>query len=215
MKVVYAVPHAEPVNADRRLNMEEGKSINEAMIGTKQEDVEAIAKSSTPYQDTISNTNLHRQISQDINVLVSLIHGANREANWWDKTAEQVEAERLREEMEAFTSNVGDEPQITTDLRELLTGIIDKERDPLTMQILIISEVIEAMEGIRKNLMDDHLPHRSMEEVEMADVFIRLMDYCGGRNIDLGNAVCEKATYNIMRADHKKENRDKENGKKF
>ena len=214
MKVVYAVPHAEPVNADRRLNMEEDKkSINDAMIGTKQEDVEAIAKSSTPYQDTVSNTNLHRQISQDINVLVNLFHGANREANWWDKTTEQKDAEKLCKAL--FENDDGDNTMPIDETIKFLNKVVAKERDPLTMQILMISEIIEAMEGIRKNLMDDHLPHRSMEEVEMADVFLRLVDYCGGRNIDLGNAVCEKATYNIVRADHKKENRDKENGKKF
>src|SRR4051812_7282747 len=31
------------------------------------------------------------------------------------------------------------------------------------------SELSEALEGHRKNLMDDHLPHRKMAEVELAD----------------------------------------------
>lgn len=44
---------------------------------------------------------------------------------------------------------------------------------------LIASELSEAMEGERKDLMDDHLPHRKMAEVEMADVIIRIMDYSG------------------------------------
>lgn len=38
----------------------------------------------------------------------------------------------------------------------------------------------EAMEGERKGLMDDHLPHRPMAEVELADALIRLFDYAGG-----------------------------------
>ena len=194
--------------------MEDKKSINEAMIGTQQSDVEAIAGSSTPYQDTVSNTKLHRQIAQDINVLVTLFHGANREANWWDKTTEQNEAERL---IKGFDENYdGENTQIPVDdTVRFLEGIVGKERDPLAMQLLMISEIIEAMEGLRRGLMDDHLPHRSMEEVEMADVFLRLVDYCGGRGLDLGNAVCEKASYNIARSDHKKENRNKQNGKKF
>ena len=39
--------------------------------------------------------------------------------------------------------------------------------------MLTISEIAEAMEGERKNLMDDHLPHRKMAEVEIADAYIR------------------------------------------
>lgn len=45
--------------------------------------------------------------------------------------------------------------------------------------MLLISEVAEAMEGERKGLMDDKLPHRKMAEVEMADVVIRLLDVAG------------------------------------
>lgn len=194
--------------------MKDKKSVNEAVIGTEQIDVDAIKDSSTPYQDTISNVKLHRQIAQDINVLVELFHGSAKEGGWWDKTPEQVKAKELLEYFED-REILGADTLLETDVGDFLTDIINKERDPLTMQILMISEIIEAMEGIRKNLMDDHLPHRSMEEVEMADVFLRLVDYCGGRGLDLGNAVCEKATYNIHRADHKKENRDKGNGKKF
>jgi hypothetical protein len=46
--------------------------------------------------------------------------------------------------------------------------------------MLVISELSEAMEGDRKNLMDDHLPHRKMLEVELADACIRMLDL-GGR----------------------------------
>ena len=45
---------------------------------------------------------------------------------------------------------------------------------------LISTEVAEATEGERKNLMDDHLPHRRMGEVELADAMIRTLDL-GGR----------------------------------
>lgn len=50
---------------------------------------------------------------------------------------------------------------------------------------LIHSEVSEAMEGARKRLMDDKLPHRLMLEVELADVFIRGLDLAGGYNHEL------------------------------
>lgn len=81
--------------------------------------------------------------------------------------------------------------------------------------MLIVSEISEAMEGIRKNLMDDKLPHRLMEEVELADAVIRICDYAGFRGLDLKGAVLEKLEYNLNRADHKPENRTKENGKQF
>lgn len=45
------------------------------------------------------------------------------------------------------------------------------------LQMLIVSELSEAMEGERKDLMDDHIPHRKMAEVEMADAYIRVLDY--------------------------------------
>lgn len=44
---------------------------------------------------------------------------------------------------------------------------------------LVNTEVAEATEGDRKNLADDHLPHRSMPEVELADTLIRLLDLAG------------------------------------
>lgn len=50
---------------------------------------------------------------------------------------------------------------------------------------LMISEVSEALEGERKDLMDDKLPHRRMAEVEMADTYIRILDYCGGFGVHL------------------------------
>lgn len=57
------------------------------------------------------------------------------------------------------------------------------ERNRGELVALIISELSEALEGERKNLMDDKLPHRKMAEVEMADAYIRVMDFCGGFNI--------------------------------
>lgn len=80
---------------------------------------------------------------------------------------------------------------------------------------LIHSEVSEAMEGFRKNLMDDKLPHRKMIEVELADAVIRIMDLCGALDLDLAGAIAEKRQYNSVREDHKIENRMKDNGKAF
>lgn len=84
-----------------------------------------------------------------------------------------------------------------------------------TKLMLIVSEVAEAMEGVRKDLMDDHLPHRSMVEVELADALIRILDLAGALGVDIEGAVQEKLSYNEKRADHKPENRAAEGGKKF
>ncbi len=89
------------------------------------------------------------------------------------------------------------------------------ERNIGELMMLIVSEDAEAFEGVRKNQQDKHLPHRKAEEVEVADLLIRIFDYAGHRNLDLGGALFEKMEYNKTRADHKIENRKKENGKKF
>jgi NTP pyrophosphatase (non-canonical NTP hydrolase) len=89
------------------------------------------------------------------------------------------------------------------------------ERNKAELICLMHSELSECMEGVRKNIMDDKLPHRKMEEVELADVIIRIMDYCGAYELDIEGAVNEKILYNKNREDHKSENRLKENGKKF
>lgn len=80
--------------------------------------------------------------------------------------------------------------------------------------MLVVTEVAEAYEGVRKNLPDDKLPHRRMLEVELADVFIRIFDIAGSEKLDLGGAIMEKLAFNRTREDHKIENRRKANGKK-
>lgn len=80
---------------------------------------------------------------------------------------------------------------------------------------LVHSEVSEAMEGHRKGLQDDKLPHRSMFEVELADTLIRIFDIAGAHNLDLAGAMKEKIEYNKNREDHKLENRLKDGGKKY
>lgn len=47
---------------------------------------------------------------------------------------------------------------------------------------LVHSELSEALEASRKNLMDDKLPHRYGIEVELADVLLRILDIIGSRS---------------------------------
>ena len=83
------------------------------------------------------------------------------------------------------------------------------------MIALMHSELSECLEGVRKDCMDDKLPHRKMEEVELADVIIRIMDYAGAYGLDLDGAIAEKRAFNRQREDHKPENRLAEGGKKI
>jgi NTP pyrophosphatase (non-canonical NTP hydrolase) len=121
-----------------------------------------------------------------VNTLVGMIHQANVDAGWWTDL------------------------HTGADLRHTTPG---PKRNVPEMIALQHSELSEALEGYRKGLMDDKLPHRSMIEVEFADVIIRIADCAGGLGLDLGGAIREKLAYNAKRADHKPENRRAEGGK--
>lgn len=83
------------------------------------------------------------------------------------------------------------------------------------MIALMHSELSEALEGVRKNSNDDHLPHLKSEPVELADTAIRIGDYAGRFGFQLGDYAIVKMAYNIQRADHKPEARAAEGGKAF
>lgn len=83
------------------------------------------------------------------------------------------------------------------------------------MLCLIHSEISEAMEGFRKNLQDDKLPHRKMIEVELADAMIRIGDLATYLGLDVGGAIVEKMAFNAQREDHKLEARRAAGGKSF
>lgn len=86
------------------------------------------------------------------------------------------------------------------------------------MLMLIVSEISEAMEGHRKKLMDDKLPHRPMLRVELIDAMIRIFDLLGSEGNDehpAGVIFQEKRAYNAQRADHKPAARLAAGGKAF
>lgn len=122
-----------------------------------------------------------------INELVKEVHAKNIEAGWWNDP----------ETGESFLEH------------RMLPYVIG------TKLLLVNTEISEATEGYRKNLMDDKLPHRKMIEVELADALIRILDISGALGLDLGGAIIEKRQFNKTRPDHKLENRQKEGGKKF
>lgn len=101
--------------------------------------------------------------------------------------------------------------------KNIATGVAHPRGDVtlvLSKLALVHSEVSEAVEGVRKGLLDDHLKERPMAEVELADAIIRAFDLAGHEGWDLAGAIIEKLYYNSKRADHKIENRMAEGGKK-
>jgi NTP pyrophosphatase (non-canonical NTP hydrolase) len=126
------------------------------------------------------------------NALSRVCHSASHSAGWWN------------------------DPKTGMDLREeARQGTRFGKALVAEKLALIHSEVSEAMEGSRKNLQDDKLPHRPMIEVELADAIIRIGDLAGALGLDLGGAIAEKMAFNAVRPDHKPENRIAEGGKAY
>lgn len=122
--------------------------------------------------------------AEDINEMVTLVHGSNEAAGWWNDA----------------------------DFGSLKEGPILKYIVP-TKLALCHSELSEGLEGFRKGIKDTHLTDRPMLEVELADTLIRIFDLAGALNLDLGGAVVEKMKYNSTRQDHRPENRAAAGGK--
>lgn len=58
------------------------------------------------------------------------------------------------------------------------------------------SELSEGVEGLRKNLQDDHLPEFLMIECELADALIRIFDHAAKYGYRLPEALVAKMAYN-------------------
>lgn len=136
------------------------------------------------------------QIAAAGNLLRNVSHSASANAGWWRTTGGQDLIQLIRE------------PGGPAD--RLLAGALVAQK-----LCLVHSEISEAMEGHRKGLMDDKLPHRLMIEVELADAMIRIADLSGALNLDLGGAIAEKMAFNAVRPDHKIENRKAAGGKSY
>jgi NTP pyrophosphatase (non-canonical NTP hydrolase) len=90
-----------------------------------------------------------------------------------------------------------------------------KDRNVGELISLMHAELSEALEGHRKDMMDEHLPHRKAFEVELADAIFRILDVAGAHQLDIGGALLEKLWYNQHREDHKPEARAAKGGKKY
>lgn len=133
------------------------------------------------------------------NLLVEECHGASKAAGWWTHQGEGLTYDLIR---------IINAP--LTPIEKLLSKSLVSQKLCLSH-----SEISEAMEGHRKGLMDDKLPHRPMIEVELADAVIRIADLAGALGLDLGGAIAEKMAFNRVRPDHKPENRQAAGGKAY
>ncbi len=71
-------------------------------------------------------------------------------------------------------------------------GFWEKERNIGEALMLIVTELAEAMESHR------HQDQENFKE-ELADTFIRLLDLCGGLNIDIEEEIAKKSEKNKKR----------------
>ena len=78
-------------------------------------------------------------------------------------------------------------------------GFWETTREIPELIALMHSELSEALEAHRKDLMDDKLTHRSGVEVELADTIIRILDWCGHAGIHIGEHIMAKLEYNKSR----------------
>lgn len=91
-------------------------------------------------------------------------------------------------------------------------GWWDKERSEGELIALMHSELSEALEWLRKNdlaqaafgeapitVLSDHIPCFLGIEEEMADVIIRIFDFCGFYDLQIGEALLDKMEFNLKR----------------
>lgn len=157
----------------------------------------AVAPGAEQSAPAANETGMDAALAIYVNRLVESCHGASKNAGWWTH-------QKTGLDLIAVINNPQDA------LQELLAGALVAQKLCLSH-----SEISESMEGHRKNLPDDKLPHRPMIEVELADAVIRICDLAGALGLDIGGAIAEKMAFNKVRPDHKPENRLAAGGKAY
>ena len=147
------------------------------------------------------------ELSSIINDLSQSIYKHNSEVGWWD----DLDLKR------GLIDRISKNDKLSEDTK---SEVLDNINTSITLikilkLALIHSEISEALEGLRKDLKDDHLSQYDMFAVELADALIRILDLAGAFNIPIGNIMVEKWEYNTKRVDHTREHRSGTNGKKF
>jgi hypothetical protein len=144
------------------------------------------------------------RIADAINEFTDRCHEASYGAGWW-----HLKEGGFNLDLRAMVRGETNDDEFAVIFRRFAKALVAEKL------CLSHGEISEGMEGHRKGLMDDKLPHRSMLEVEIADTFIRLGDLAAALGLDVGSAIIEKMAFNSVRPDHKLENRMAAGGKAY
>ena len=81
-------------------------------------------------------------------------------------------------------------------LKKRILSLFNAEKIALEM-----SELAERLETLRDNptKLDEHCPEFLSIEIECADLIIRCLDFCGRRQLRVGEALLAKMKYNTTR----------------
>jgi hypothetical protein len=132
----------------------------------------------TPEQQSVRETemNKYQVFIEAFKAIQNEVHQTAKSKGWWDDRLALMEVAGMN------------------DLGEFAEKAIKSQ-----MIALMHSELSEGLEGLRKDLTDDKCPEFDMLTVELADTFIRMLDFAAGFNLPLAEAVIAKMQMNTTR----------------
>jgi hypothetical protein len=165
------------------------------------------------------------------------IHSQNVELGWWDKERPYhvfacLFHSELSEAMEGDRKGLMDDhlpkhPMFQVELADFVIRCLDwlGSMNWLDYDFLVVMRKSNSVEFIADmhhavstsyNLMNDpYYRNRDAPMRVIASAVVYCFDHAELKGFDLLKIILEKVEYNKHRADHKRENRDKEGGKKY
>lgn len=157
------------------------------------------------------------ELERSVNSIVAICHKMN--AHWWidPATGEDLRKNplivatkialihsKLSEALEGDRKSLMDD-KLThrTALETELADVVIREGDLAGAVNLLLGPAIVAIAPF------------SSKEISLALALRSVADLAGALKLDLAGAVAEKSSFNLVRPDHKFENRTKPNGKKY
>ncbi|NIA28842.1 MAG: hypothetical protein GWP06_02880 [Actinobacteria bacterium] len=154
--------------------------------------VEPVEHEKPDYHESIVSVADIERFIESIDLISKAVHWNAVEKGFWDqKTAEDYICEQ------------DDCAGLKITAEDLKSAYIDGQKNPEPNNgekiALMHSELSEMLEGVRKPGPDKHCPEFTNEEIELADNFIRGMDYAEKFNLRLSEAIIAKMLYNSGR----------------